>query len=147
MSLFTHTYSGIITKGLGLPACCGMITMHFSLFKCTIEVTPPVGISGGGGGPYPPSMIHNPARGTPTRGHINYHTPQQRPTNSRYVYITVKVGETTFKKIYTTDDTQADRIVKMISVINKAKQRISVIVNNIRLIPNKLTKTTPDSDK
>ena len=106
--------------------------MHFGLFKCKIEVSPPTGL-GGGGGPYPPSMIHNPARGTPTRGHINYHTPRDpRVMGTKFVSITLKMGEKTFEKIYALDDYQADRLVKVVEVINKAKQRISVVLNNVK---------------
>lgn len=116
--------------------------MGFGVFKCTISVTPPVGL-GGGGGPYPPAAIHHPARGTPTTGHINYHTPRDhRIVNSRYIYITLKLGEKKFEKIYTTDDNTAERVVKVANVINKAKQRISVVVNSI-----KLRGTKSDEDK
>lgn len=142
MALFNNTYSGLITKGLGLPACCGMITMHFGLFKCKIEVSPPV-TGGGGGGPYPPHLIHHPARGTPTKGVINYHTPRDpRVTNSRYIYLTLKMGDKTFEKIFSTDDNKADKIVNMVNIVNKAKKRILITINSIKSVH-----TTTDDDK
>lgn len=143
MALFTNTHSGLITKGLGLPACCGLITMGFGVFKCTITIPPPVVGVGGGGGPYPPAAILNPARGTPTKGYINYHTPRDpRVANTRYIQITLKLGDKTFEKIFTTDDTGAEKVVRVVDVINKAKQRISIVVNNIKTM-----RTKNDDDK
>ena len=138
MALFTNTYSGLITKGLGMPsACCGLLTMGFGVFKCTITVTPPL-VGGGGGGPYPPSMIHNPARGTPTKGFINYHTPRDpRTVSNRFIHITLKMGDKTFEKIFSTDDNNAEKVVKVVSVINKAKDRISIVINSIKSMYDK----------
>ena len=57
MALFKRSYSGLITGGLGMPACCGLLTMGFGLFRCKIEVVdpphPPSGGGGGGGGHIP----------------------------------------------------------------------------------------------
>lgn len=108
--------------------------MHFGVFKCTITVSPPVTGGGGGGGPYPPSMIHNPARGTPTKGYINYHTPRDpRVVGTKYVYITLKLGDKTFEKIYSMDEHRAERLINVVEIINKTKRRISVVLNSIKM--------------
>lgn len=120
MSLIKNGYGGIITGGLGLPACQGMITMHFHLF--TLRVEPPPG-GGGGGGPYPPTS----STGT-------FYTPRSRSaTETKYVTVHVdfKNGRK-WKKQYIVGTMRADIIIKVSNWINKMQSKVRVGVDNIK---------------
>lgn len=128
MSIFKHTYSGLITGGLGNPACCGLITMQFHVFKCKIEIiTPPSG--GGGGGSYPlaPGQIQN------------FYKPVQPdkfyvPRKPQYQTIIVRItmdGKVTTRE-YKTFPVVAKAIAKIINITTLAYESIKVRANNLR---------------
>ena len=126
MSLFTHTYSGIITRGLGLPACCGIITASFGLMcGCTIEVIiPPAG--GGGGSFVSPSFL------------VPF--PENMKKCDRIILITVKFSEkNTWRKQFMVDVCNADKIVKVINIVNNMKDKISVGIDKIKQITRIVT--------
>jgi hypothetical protein len=121
MSLIKNGYGGIITGGLGLPACQGMITMHFHLF--TLRVEPPPSGGGGGGGPYPPST----STGT-------FYTPQSRSyQHTKYVtvHIDFKNGKK-WKQQYIVGTLRADIIIKVSGWINTMQSKVRVGVDNIK---------------
>lgn len=122
-SLFTNTYSGLITKGLGLPACCGMITMAFSLFVCTVNVTPvpPAPGGGGGGGSYAVFPdIYKPYEGTARK-------------EKRIVTISVKFNDKfTWRQAYTLSMQKASVVVKAIDIVNAATHKMSVAVTGLK---------------
>ena len=117
--MFKHSYSGIITKGLGMPACCGLITMQFSLFRCTIEVVIPP--SAGGGGAIPVNIGRN------------THAPHQVPhdTKDRIIKISLSMKGKTWQQTYYTSSDRADVVVKLMSIIKKSMTRIDTVVTNV----------------
>lgn len=123
-SLFTNTYSGLITKGLGLPACCGMITMAFTLFVCTVNVTPvPIPGSGGGGGSYAVFPdIYKPYEGTARK-------------EKRIVTISVKFNDKfTWRRAYTLSMQKATVIVKAIDIVNAVTRRMQVSISGLKRV-------------
>lgn len=118
MSLFKHTYSGLITNGLGLPACCGLLTMGFGVFKCTVEIyTPPIG--GGGGGPYVANGFYVPLN-------------KQLTHTTKLVIITVKMKDHTWKKSYVVDRTKAKIVVNIVNLFNAIKRNLTVGISTIK---------------
>lgn len=120
MALFNNSFSGLITNGLGMPACCGLLTMGFGLFKCTIEiVVPPIPPSGGGGGPY----VAN-----------GYYVPLTRPLThtTKLVLVTVTMNNHTWKKSYVVDRTRAKVAVAIVNMINSVRGKITIGVDSLR---------------
>ena len=118
MSLFKNTYSGLITGGLGLPACCGMITLQFHVFKCTIAVIPGAPIGGS----------------TPvTQGGFYVPFPKKMTQTTKQVLITVKFSrDHVWRKAYVVDNYKADIIVKIFNIINTITNNFNVGVNTIK---------------
>jgi len=149
MSIFKHTYSGLITGGLGNSACCGLITMQFHVFKCKIEVIVP---SGGGGGSYPlaPGQIQNFFKPVnPGKFHIPRDTLQQ----TIIVKITMN-GKVTTKE-YKTYPVVAKIIAKIINIkdvtrdavkirVDYIKNKFDNVIAIIKRINNKKEYITPD---
>lgn len=120
--LFNNNYSLIITKGLGGPRCCALITAQFGLVcGCKIEVVLP-----GGGGPYPGSeMLY-----TPTTTKLNRSTA--------LVIVTVKIKEHTFRKQYVIDREKAEIMVSVREFVNVIKEKIQLKVDNIKEVTKKV---------
>lgn len=130
MPLFNNTYSGLITKGLGLPACCGLITMGFGLFRCTIDVIPIPPTSGGGGG-----------GGVSIRPGINVPFRQTRIAPDRIIRITVGISDKKWSRAYTVDRSKAAIVVRVVNVVNSLHDRVSVNVSKLSKIVRKITAT------
>lgn len=130
MALFKNTYSGLITGGLGMAACCGMITMGFHLFKCTIEVLPPVS---GGGGSQPSSP--------------EYLIPYKFNARDYTVKITVqfKDGKKTTKS-YKVTKKRADLYVKIANWSLSVQQKVQVGVQSFKRVAKTIT-TSFKTDK
>jgi hypothetical protein len=134
--LIQNGYGGIITGGLGLPACYGMITMAFHVFTMRVIVTPP---PGGGGGPYPPSgstgIFYTP------RGRFN-------PQSTKLVTIRIdfKSGKQ-WKREYIVGDDRAEYIITASNWINALQARISVGVDNIKRAGSKVSAMFTRDDK
>jgi hypothetical protein len=125
--------SGIITGGLGRPACAGMIINFFRL-SCGITVIPPEGGSSGGSIPLAPGDIHNfyqPVQNLPPY-YIIPQDQQWQYGKKVQVVVTVKLGEKTIEKIYLVSQDKAKLIVKVANVANNTMERIKVIVNNLK---------------
>jgi hypothetical protein len=137
MALFNNTYSGLITKGLGMPACCGLITMGFGLFKCTIEIIiPPQPPSGGGGGG---SYAVHPG--------VYVEWPKKITPKTKMVLITVKMGEKAWRHSYTVDGRKASITVKAVEFINNTTHKISVGVDAVKSATRRVTAYFKDDDK
>ncbi len=135
MALFNNTYSGLVTKGLGMPACCGLITMGFGLFKCTIEVIIPPP-SGGGGGSY---AVHP---------GVYVEWPKKITPKTKMVLVTVKFDEKrVWRHSYTVDGRRADITVKAVKFLNKTSERIAVGVDYIKKTARRVTAVFKDDDK
>jgi len=134
MALFKNTYSGLITGGLGGAACCGMITMGFHLFRCTIEVIPPPRPGGGGGGKY----------------HVNYHTPRQYSPKLKdhNIRITVQFKDgNKWSTMYRVSKKRADLIVKVTNIVNIIKDKINVGVDSFKRVTKTITTNFKNNDK
>lgn len=130
MALFTNSYSGLITGGLGMPACCGMLTMGFHVFKCTIEITPiPIPSSGGGG-------HHVQVRNVPLDLH-----------KQRNVTITVTLKGKTWKHTNMVTERKATIIVKAINIVNRARRTVSAVASNVARVGRSISAIFTDTDK
>lgn len=128
MTLFKHSYSGLITGGLGMPACCGMITMGFHVFKCKIEVVPPPirPPNTGGGGPYVANGFYIPMT-------------KQLTHTTKMVLITVTYKDRTWKKAYVVDRIRATVAVKAVNFLNAVKKKIEIGVGALRRVKHQVT--------
>lgn len=128
MALIKNTYGGIITRGLGLPACCGLVTVQFGILcGCTVQVIPPP--VGGGGGSYAISP----------GVYVPWPKSKQRECD-RMVIVTVKFSEEkTWKRSYIVDVCNADRIVRVMNVVNSSLQRLSVGIEGIKRAVRRVT--------
>ena len=134
MALFKHSYSGLITGGLGMPACCGLITMGFGVFRCKIEIVdPPNPPVGGGGGGHVPVGGHFGQRG--------HHVPLTRPLThtSKLIVVSVKYKDHTWRKTYTVDKVRAKIAIRLVNVINKIKDKITVGVESLHRVTQRVT--------
>ena len=128
MALFTHSYSGLITGGLGMPACCGLITMGFHVFKCKIEiVNPPIRPPNiGGGGPYVANGFYIPMT-------------KQLTHTTKFVMVTVTYKDKTWKKAYVVDRIRAKIVVKAVDFINAARSRIEIGASAFKRVQRQVT--------
>ena len=146
MYTLKHRYSGLITKGLGLPACAGMITLHFGVVH--VRISPP-NVGGGGGGHIPVKYhpVYNP---TPMM-----YTPMRNSDllRNRSIQISVKFSDTkTWRQSYYITDKQANSLVKLSNLISSIKKNINITVSNLKrspLLTNFLVKfkDTNENDK
>ena len=137
MAIYNNTYSGIILKGLGGKACCGLLTMGFGVFKCTISiVTPPVHTGGGGGGSYAQNVSG-----------FYVPLPKQLNQSTRQVLITVKMKDHSWRTSFVVSRGKADIVVKVFDFINVIKDRMQVGVNAITRVSKKITAVFQRGDK
>lgn len=127
----------IITMGLGIgvPACEGIITTHFSLL-CR-DITPPVvPPTGGGGGPYPGDAwnkfdsaedIFQPVDKDIYDIEDTYRVKQE-------VVIRVEFKNFHMEKTYLIPKHRAHIVIKAINIMNTTKSRISAGVKNLRRV-------------
>ena len=110
-----------------MPACCGLITMGFGVFKCTVEIVIPPHPGGGGG--------HVPAG-----HHGGYHAPMHpHHTNKRLVVVTVRYHSHEWKKYYDVSKNRAKIIVDVINFTNTAREKIMVGVDSVRKTAQRVT--------
>lgn len=133
MTLYNNSYSGIITNGLGGPACCSILTVNFSLFFCQINVGPIPPANIGGGGPYPVN-----ARSTVP---VNWHTPR---TNAwkyqpRQVNFIIKIAGKEIERKYVLSYGKTQAVVKIAEIVSSAKSKISTVLVKIRSSLRKVT--------
>lgn len=116
--MLKHSYSGLITKGLGLPACCGLITMQFSLFRCVVEVIP---VSGGGGGAIPINT-----------GHYTQNVKQlPHDTKNRIIKVSLSMKGHTWRQTFYTSEDRANVIVEVVSIVKRSIARMEASVVNV----------------
>lgn len=127
----------LITKGLGGPACQGLITGYFYLgiFKAQVIITPPT--SGGGGGSIPlrPGEIKDFYK--PVQPNKTYF-PKKDLTD-----VTVKITfrNETFITTYKVRPTFATVIAKIININNITVDRIRVTAQNLEVTAKRLVAT------
>lgn len=133
----------IITKGLGGPACCNLITAHFSLAKVCVEVVvTPVGIGGGGGSvPIPPGhsihVLQQPVHLQSPTGYV----PFKPPVEMQNVHIKVSVHDNVYEKDYIVPAFIPNAYVTIKNLTNRAIPSMKVIVNNITKVKTKISIT------
>jgi len=122
MATIPNPTNRLITKGLGGPACQGLITMHFNLFHVSIGPIPPNG-NVGGGGPYPYVGAANQA--TPQSNPLYYSLPNQDyNVDARYMMITVKIGAKEFTKHYVLDKNKAAIAISTLKYMKSAQVQV-----------------------
>lgn len=137
MAVDVGVKGGIITGGLGRPACHGMITMFpFSLY-CEIVPPPPQPIQGGGSIPLAPGEIQNfyqpvdTSLGVPTK---EGQFVDPRVYGKKLVKVTLKFNEHTVQKEYLVTEKRAKHVVTIINLVNATKARMKVMANNIHRV-------------
>lgn len=140
--MITTPYSGLITKGLGLPALAGFITYHFSLFVLPYTPPPPpppTKPAMGGGGHVPFGLARargsevgmNRSRSVQMRNvPINY-LKKQNDVPANVVVMTIKFGDKQYKKEYITTQNKANVVIKVIGLFNSAKKAIKVVAEGL----------------
>lgn len=125
--------SGLITGGLGLPACQGMIVNRFHLFGCGVSVS--VGKENYGGGPYPRpawnqvSNIQNFYKPVDP----NYYLQQNLDgRKTHHVIVTITINETTTTKEYLVRERTANIVAKIVDVVNNSLNRIRVAISAVK---------------
>lgn len=137
--------SGIITKGLGLPAANNMIINYFSL-TLEVDITPPEPppvTGGGGGGPYPgpawnvvsPGTIQNFYKPYSPE-YQRYYTLPQDQGRKRVISIKLNFQGRQVERIYEVSDRRADAAISIVNGITTVQHRIKVTVSNVkRMMP------------
>jgi len=141
MATLTNRYSGLITGGLGLPACSGLIVNTFGVTTClTIIPIRESGGSSGGSIPLLPGEIQN------------FYTPvdtQVTKTNTgnlakpgiygkKIVKITVSYKKMKTEKEFMINKEQEKMLVNILNLMNTTKSRIKITIDNLKKITNKL---------
>lgn len=126
--MITNRTHGLITKGLGLPASKGIITMFFTLFL-TPGVTPPIPVNhGGGGGHVPVSTASNFSYNNRGRSVQMRNVPIQSRTVTNVPYYMQRNGER--GKLITIKVTLAGEEVKK-EYMAMDKDKIKVMVDGL----------------
>lgn len=131
--------SGLITGGLGLPACRGLITARFHLIGCSIEVVVKVPGVSGGSIPFLPGQIHDFYRPVDSPYQVPYTFPL--PTDKKKIPVTIRItfmGKIT-EKNYMVNQKRRDIIVNVLNLINRIKDKMSVTVTGIKRVPARIT--------
>lgn len=129
MATIPNPTNRIITKGLGGPACQGIITMHFSVFK--IEIIP----AAVGGGPYPAnSGAWNQA--TPQANPAFFYVPagQNWDPEKFVVKITANLGKKDISRHFIVGKKRKNAIVKINNLFLKTKTKLTETVEKIIIV-------------
>lgn len=142
--MLTNYYSGLITKGLGLPATAGFVTMYFSLFvKPYIPPEPPKPSFGGGGGGHVPvgkglrghavQMRNVPFQTNRTHTYkpTPYLTPAKTGVPHSVIVVKVKFGGKEVTKEYITPTSRAKIAVKVIGLFTKIQKTMKVVAEGL----------------
>lgn len=136
--------SGIITKGLGLPACNNMIINYFSL-TLSVEITPPQPpVTGGGGGPYPGPAWNVVSPGTIQNFYKPYSAEYQQyylmpQVKKRVISIRINFKGREIERVYEVSDRQADAATVVVNGVTTLQQRIKVMVSSVKRMSPTIT--------
>ena len=146
---------GILTKGLGAPACCGLILAQFNLAKCC-QYTVVVQDGGGGNGgslPLAPGQIHNfytpigkPSPLKPLEYMVPYNPPA--PVDKIVITLTMKDQEPISKEYYSPRYRSKVLLnisqiaissvgiisVSVMNIRNRLKNRIRLVIDKFRTL-------------
>lgn len=130
----------IITNGLGGNAGDGLvITTQFHLYPLPIVVT--VVGTGGGSRPLAPGEINTFYK--PVQSHMlpqgmpDYLIPKDFRADGKIVKISVQLRDKTVEKEYVVHPKTGDILVKILNLLQKSKDSVSVLVKNIQKVSNK----------
>ncbi len=147
--LFTNTYSGLITGGLGFDALQGLITASYHVGPITIIIVVQPLIPGGG--PYPkegawnvvptgkiqdfykpvnPAILENNAQNPP------FYLPVAAPRN--HVTVRVMWDGKPYEKEYLVRQKTTKIIVNTLNFVNKLFQRGNVLISNFKRLPTSI---------
>lgn len=126
--VFTKPYSPLITGGLGMSACCGLLLGGLGSFSCFVGITPPPSGGGGGGGSFPvhPSI------------YVPWPKSVRKKTNTRVIVVTVKISDKKFTKNYLIPEKRTKIAVKVINFLNFTASTLTVGVNNLQRTARKV---------
>ena len=124
MTIFKHNYSGLITKGLGTAACCGMITMGFGVFVCEVTVIDPPPVVSGGGGLASKSTSVN--------------IPHKR---LKQISVHIRYKTTRWDQLYVVTPKTADMVVEIIGQITNLRRIVSVGIDTVKRSIKRITAT------
>lgn len=134
---------GLITGGLGLAACEGLITTRFHLVGCLDVVVKP---AGGGGGRYPGNAVNVFPNGEFIRSYkpVQYLTPMNHELDfmqkhKSRVVITMTIGEHTMETDYLISDRTSSMLAEISNIVNASKNVIKVMfhTDTIKTITSK----------
>lgn len=125
--IFTRPYSPLITGGLGMSACCGLLLAGLGSFSCFVGITPPPS-GGGGGGSYPvhPSL------------YVPWPNSVRKKAGTRVIVVTVKMNDKKFTKNYLIPEKRTKLAVEVINILNHTTTALSVGVNSIQRVARKV---------
>lgn len=129
MATIPNSTNRLITKGLGGPACQGLITMYFSVFK--IEISP-VSTGGSGGGPYPAnSGAWNQA--TPQANPAFFYVPagQDWDPEKFVVKVTINLEEKEISRHFIVGKKRKNTIIKVNNLFLKTKTELAKIAKKV----------------
>jgi len=127
---------GIITGGMGRPACRSIITMSiFSLYADVSSVT-------GGGIPLAPGQIKDffqPVDTTNiTQNPVEGDFVNPAVYGKKLVRVGIKFNEHTMEKEYLISEQRAKHVISVINLVNGAKTRLNAVTSNIRTVTTRL---------
>ena len=140
MAVVTNGYGGLITGGLGLPGCQGMIVNVFHVVPCVaIFVAGP----GGGGGPYPGPAWNK-------TGDIQnfyqpvlpeqqpYHIPMDKEADyfrkTKIITVDVNIKGMHVEKTYSVSEHTANRVVSVLNLLNVTRDRMGVKIQKLKKV-------------
>ena len=135
---------GLITKGLGLPASSGLITMYFHLFA-TVTITVSGGAGMGGSLPLAPGEINNfyqPIVPESFSGIdpslINHPIFVDHKDIKKFVTIKIKFGDREIEKEYMVPIRRANIIIKAITIVNSTNHKVKAVINGLQILKRKI---------
>lgn len=140
----------IITGGLGRSACGGLITTFPFQVLCTsipIPPTPVVRDGGGGSIPLRPGEVQNLYKPVDPKVYVPDTKTQQTEQEGEFVdlsvygkrQVTMTVTSRFFEgeKEFIVPEKRYNTVFKVLSIINKTMERMSIVANNIKSIASR----------
>lgn len=121
--IFNNRYSGLITGGLGLNACEGLLTMGFHLFHVEVKV---IGHTGGGG-PWPAVPVY-PMANQPQHPAYYMKWDKANLVSTKLILVTIKMQDKKWTKQFVVETTRAKLIVKAVNFTQSTINNISATV-------------------
>ncbi len=140
MAISLDVKGGIITGGLGRPACKGLITMGTFSLWCEVVPVKEKGGNSGGSIPLAPGEIaglYQPVEGGSSAvGLPGGEGALVNPAayGKRVVRVAVRLNDRLFEKEYLVSDNRAKHVIKIVNLINATRTKMMVMASNIKRI-------------